>query len=316
MSATVADLAARSSAAAASSQASRYVLKSSSDLTPAVAAAVVGYRYKEAVGKGFRKITGRRTLNFLPDRSSIVCQPNSAALPSLSLSQSPYGLNPIQHIITSKESPSMNISSTSTSLFKFQDGESSYNLPKLPRRASIKPAKAYKSFHSPVLAEKPEWWWRTLACVPYLIALQISAAGYYIQPLLEHYGCFENLIFFVPGAITRLPMWFTLLYCFFAYGGIVKNKECPHFFRFHLMMGLLLETSLQIVWFISNFFPLIHYKGRLGMYYWAGVGFAYILVLLQCVRCALAGGYAHVPFISENAYIHTQFNIGGLQRPW
>ncbi|CAI0549873.1 unnamed protein product [Linum tenue] len=315
MSATVADLVACSSAAAsASGQASRYVLKSSSQhLAPA---AVVSYRYKEAVGKGFSKITGCRTRNFLPDRSSIAFQPNSAALPSLSLSQRSNGPNQIQHISTSKESPFMHISSTSTSLFKDEDGESSYNLPKLPRRASIKPAKAYKCFNSPALAEKPEWWWRTLACIPYLIALQISAAGYYIQPLLEHYGCFENLIFFVPGAITRLPMWFTLLYCFFAYGGIVKNKEWPHFFRFHLMMGLLLETSLQIVWATSNFFPLIHQEGRLGMYYWAGVGFAYILILVQCVRCALAGGYAHVPFISENAYIHTRFNIGGLQRPW
>ncbi|XP_022762495.1 protein TIC 20-I, chloroplastic-like [Durio zibethinus] len=36
-----------------------------------------------------------------------------------------------------------------------------------------------------VRTEKPEWWWRTLACVPYLIALQISDAGYFIQPYLE-----------------------------------------------------------------------------------------------------------------------------------
>ncbi|XVF44448.1 hypothetical protein PTKIN_Ptkin02bG0120900 [Pterospermum kingtungense] len=187
------------------------------------------------------------------------------------------------------------------------------------QRGLISP-RAYKDdifkFRYPVITEKPDWWWRTLACVPYLIALQISDTGYFLQPFLEHYEIFENLIFFVPGAIRRLPPWFSMIYCYFGYIGIVKNKDWPHFIRFHLMMGMLLETALQLIWYTSNFFPLVHYNGRFGMHFWAGIGFFYIFALLECVRCALAGKYAHIPFVSDAAYIHTLFNIGSFQRPF
>ncbi|KAK8665560.1 hypothetical protein V6N13_005726 [Hibiscus sabdariffa] len=171
-------------------------------------------------------------------------------------------------------------------------------------------------FHYPVITEKPEWWWRTLACIPYLIALQISDAGYFLQPFLEHYEMFENLVYFVPGAIKRFPPWFSMIYCYFGYIGIVKNKDWPHFIRFHLMMGMLLETGLQLVWYTGKFFPLIHYNGMFGMHFWAGIGFCFISALLGCVRCALGGKYAHIPFVSDAAYIHTLFNIGSFQRPF
>ncbi|KAH7576870.1 hypothetical protein JRO89_XS01G0168000 [Xanthoceras sorbifolium] len=125
------------------------------------------------------------------------------------------------------------------------------------RQRSLVPVRAAAkdtfSFRIPAIKEKPEWWWRTLACVPYLIALQISDVGYYLQPFSQHYELFENLIFYVPGAITRLPSWFTLMYCFLAYCWVVKNKEWPLFFRFHLMMGMLLETGMQICWYTSIF---------------------------------------------------------------
>ncbi|MBA0630899.1 hypothetical protein Godav_002951 [Gossypium davidsonii] len=191
----------------------------------------------------------------------------------------------------------------------------------LPLRSrSLSLPRAYKDdvfkFRYPVITEKPEWWLRTLACVPYLIALQISDAGYFLHPFLEHYEMFENLIYFVPGAIKRLPPWFSMIYCYFGYIGIVKNKDWSHYIRFHLMMGMLLETALQLIWYTSNFLPLIHYNGCFGMHYWAGIGFGYILVLFECVRCALGGRYAHIPFISDAAYIHTVFNVGGFQRPF
>ncbi|XP_021278503.1 protein TIC 20-IV, chloroplastic-like [Herrania umbratica] len=170
-------------------------------------------------------------------------------------------------------------------------------------------------FNYPVITEKPDWWWRTLACVPYLIALQISSAGYFIQPLAEHYDIFESFVYFVPGAIRRLHPWFSKIYSYIGIG-IVKDKDWPHFFRFHLMMGMLLETALQLIWYTGNVFPLIHYNGRFGMYFWAGIGFFYILTLLICVRSALGGKYAHIPFVSDAAYIHTRFNIVSFQRPF
>ncbi|XP_031373923.1 protein TIC 20-IV, chloroplastic-like [Punica granatum] len=162
----------------------------------------------------------------------------------------------------------------------------------------------------PEVTKKPEWWWRTLACVPYLMALQLSDAAFFFQPLMERYEQFEFLSYYIPGAIRRLPSWFLMVYCFALYVGVVRNKQWPHFFRYHVMMGLLLENVLQIVWHVSNFMPLINYQGTFGMQYWAMVGFTYIILLLECVRSALAGMYVSIPFISDAAYLHTPYTRG------
>ncbi|CAH2071804.1 unnamed protein product [Thlaspi arvense] len=187
------------------------------------------------------------------------------------------------------------------------------------RRPVVEPARAAKDdffkIRLPKIAERPEWWWRTLACVPYLISLQISDVGFYVQPFLERHDAIGDMIYFIPGAINRWPSWFFMAYCYLGYMWVVKNRELPHFLRFHMMMGMLLETALQIIWCTSNFFPLIHFKGRLGMYYWMAIGFTYICLLLECIRCSLAGIYAQIPFITDAAAIHTLFNLGGFSRP-
>ncbi|KAJ6379194.1 hypothetical protein OIU76_015916 [Salix suchowensis] len=48
----------------------------------------------------------------------------------------------------------------------------------------------------------------------------------------------------------------------------------------------------------------------------SGIFLSYITILLQCVRFALAGDYAHLSFVSDAAYVHTLFNIGGYHRPF
>ncbi|XP_039047715.1 protein TIC 20-IV, chloroplastic-like [Hibiscus syriacus] len=202
------------------------------------------------------------------------------------------------------------ILASSMQILDENEGDLCHKVNVLPRRQrSLLTTRAYKDdifkFRYPVIPEKPEWWWRTLACIPYLIALQISDTGYFLQPFLEQHEILENLIYFVPGAIKRFPPWFSMIYCYFGYIGIVKNKDCPHFIRFHLMMGMLLETGLQLVWYTSNFFPLIHYNGMFGMYFWAGIGFSFIFALLECVKCALGGKYAHIPFVSDAAYTYS-----------
>ncbi|PON81935.1 Chloroplast protein import component [Trema orientale] len=164
--------------------------------------------------------------------------------------------------------------------------------------------------------EKPAWWWRTLACLPYLISLQISEAGFLVQPFLEHHEFFEDLIFYIPGVAKRWPSWFIMVYVFLLYMGVVQNDSWPHFFRYHLMTAMLLETALQVLMVSSNFLPLIHYKGTFGMYYWLAVGFVYICILLEGIRCALAGKNVKIPFISEAALIHTRLRVGGFHRPF
>ncbi|KAJ8748299.1 hypothetical protein K2173_001718 [Erythroxylum novogranatense] len=295
-----------------------YALKRSHPLSPTLVASVAPRRCRDIIGERGSKILVLHKP--LPNISSIKSNSNWLSSPKLSLCASFHGLHQQLHAFSSKGKPFSHLFSTSASLLGGQDGLPSM-CPISPRKQRLlDPSRAckndYFSFRCPVITEKPEWWWRTLACIPYLIALQLSDAGYYLQPFLGHYNWLEDLIFYVPGAISRLPVWFSMLYIYFAYIGIVKNKEWPHYFRFHLMMGMLLETALQIVWYTSNFMPLIHYNGRFGMHYWAGIGLAYIVILLQCIGCALAGGYAHFPFVSDAAYIHTLFNIGGYQRPF
>ncbi|XP_050204481.1 protein TIC 20-IV, chloroplastic isoform X2 [Mercurialis annua] len=264
--------------------AARHALRKDSLLAPAAVLAVAAYRYKDVIA----------------DRSS-------------------HGsLKPVR-VSCSKEKKFSHLSTASISLFG-DENDLLHGVPRLPtRRRSPELSRAYKSdffrLPLPVIAEKPEWWWRTLASLPYLFALYMSDTGNFIQPFLEHYDYF-GLVYFVPGAVSRLPTYFPMFYYTIALFLIVKNNKVPHFFRFHLMMGMLLETALQVVWYTSNFFPIIHFNGTLGMYYWAGVGFAYMLMLLQCVRCALAGAYAQIPFISDAALVHTLFNIGGFQRPF
>lgn len=254
-------------------------------------------------------------------KTSLLHSGNSlVTLPRQSSSTSSQGADKELCLRVSAVKPLKHLAATSSTFLVCDQGLSCTN-PLLPRQhGSSVLVRAYKDnffkFRIPLITAKPEWWWRTLSCVPYLIALQISDTGYYIQPFLERHEILEDLVFFVPGAIRRLPIFFPMFYCYFAYIWIVKNKDLPHFFRFHMMMGLLLETAMQIIWYTSNFFPLIHYSGKFGVYYWAAMGFAYIFVLLECVRCALGGMYSHIPLVSEAAFIHTLFNMGGFQRPF
>ncbi|WJX69201.1 hypothetical protein P8452_53482 [Trifolium repens] len=212
------------------------------------------------------------------------------------------------------------LTAVSSPLSTDNHGPLSLSVPKSRRTGSSTRPQAYiyhwSGFRIPANAEKPEWWWRTLSCVPYLIALQMSATGYYLEPLLDKFKLFENVIFYIPGAVNRLPTWFPILYCYLAIVVVVKNKDFPLIFRFHLMMGMLLEIALQIVWVVSNFMPLIHFKGTLGMYYWAAVGLTYIIITMHSIRCALLGTFSNIPVISESAFLHSLFSLGGFQRPF
>nr|AFK44630.1 unknown [Lotus japonicus] len=174
----------------------------------------------------------------------------------------------------------------------------------------------WSGFRIPANSEKPEWWWRTLSCIPYLIALQMSATGFYLEPLLDKSRIFRSLLFYIPGVYNRLPQWFPMLYCYLAIVIVVKNEDFPILFRFHVMMGMLLEIAMQIVWVTSNFMPLIHFKGTLGMYYWAGVAVAYIVMMMHCIRCAFLGTFVKIPLFSESAFLHFLFSLGGFQRPF
>lgn len=222
-------------------------------------------------------------------------------------------------LISGKSFPQ--VTAVSSPLFKGDEVGLSLTIPTVSRRREsliCRQAYIYHSsgFRIPANAEKPEWWWRTLACIPYLISLKMSDTGFYIQPFVENFKCFEDLVYYIPGAVNRLPSWFPMIYCYLAIVVVVKNKEWPLFFRFHVMMGILLEIALQVIWYSSNFMPLVHFNGMFGMYYWAGVALAYVLIMMKCIRCALLGTFVKIPLVSESAFLHSLFHLGGFQRPF
>lgn len=210
--------------------------------------------------------------------------------------------------------PLSHLSAASTPLLSGDQGGLSHTLPMLPRRPrSPTPLRASKdvpySFRYPPMTKKPQWWWRTLACLPYLMPLHetwmYAETAYHLHPFLED---FEFVTYPFLEFIGRLPSWSLMAYFFIAYLGVVRKKEWPHFFRFHVVMGMLLEIALQVIGTISRWMPLAVYWGKVGMHFWTAVAFGYLFTVLECIRCALAGMYADIPFVCDAAYIQIPYD--------
>lgn len=174
-----------------------------------------------------------------------------------------------------------------------------------PRAADDVPA--YQGYAP--MTKKPRWWWRTLACLPYLMPFHecwINAeTAYNIHPFLED---LEEWLFPFFEALVQLPEWFFYAYFFMSYLGVVRNNKWPHFFRFHTITAILLEIVLSINGTIfDKFLPKGIFWGKIGMHYWLFVSFAFFFTVLQCMRCALRGEYADVPFISDAAYMQIPY---------
>ncbi|KAH6791411.1 translocon at the inner envelope membrane of chloroplasts 20 [Perilla frutescens var. frutescens] len=206
------------------------------------------------------------------------------------------------------------LSAASSPLVHGEHGSLFQTLPKLPKRhrGPLSPRASKDvpySYRYPAMTEKPKWWWRTLACLPYLMPLHetwmYAETAYHLHPFLED---FEFLTYPFLGALGRLPSWFLMAYFFVAYLGVVRRKEWPHFFRFHVVMGMLLEIALQVIGTVSRWMPLSVYWGKIGMHFWTAMAFAYLFTVLECIRCALAGMYADIPFVCDAAYIQIPYD--------
>ncbi|KAM7496969.1 hypothetical protein LguiA_021383 [Lonicera macranthoides] len=174
-------------------------------------------------------------------------------------------------------------------------------------RRSYKPPKAILKFFgikNVPMTRKPRFWWRILACVPYLMPLHetwmYAKTAYHLHPFLED---FKYLTYPFLRTIGRLPGWFLMAYFFCAYLGVVRRKAWPHFFRYHVVMGMLLEISLQVTGTISRWMPKALYWGKIGMHLWTALAFGFLFTVLECMRCAIIGYYADVPFMADAAYI-------------
>nr|XP_007135703.1 hypothetical protein PHAVU_010G151100g [Phaseolus vulgaris]ESW07697.1 hypothetical protein PHAVU_010G151100g [Phaseolus vulgaris] len=192
--------------------------------------------------------------------------------------------------------PSLRLSEGQNLLFR--------SFPALPqlRKSNMVPRASSKdvptSFRYPPMTKKPQWWWRSLTWM-------YAETAYNLHPFLE---CFEFYTYPFLMAIGSLPSWFLMAYFFVAYLGIVRRKEWPHFFRFHVVMGMLLEIALQVIGTVSRWMPLSLYWGKFGMHFWTAVSFGYLFTVLESIRCALVGMYADIPFICDAAYIQIPYD--------
>lgn len=166
------------------------------------------------------------------------------------------------------------------------------------------------NFRYPPMKKKPKWWWRTLSCLPYLIPLHetwtYAETAYSLHPFLEY---FQYYTYPFLSVIDKLPAWFLISYFSVLYAGIVRRKEWPHFFKFHVMMGILLEMARQVLGTVSRWMPLSLYWGKFGMHFWTAVSLGYLFTVLECIRCALVGMYADVPFFCDAAYMHISYDV-------
>jgi Tic20 family protein import component len=173
-------------------------------------------------------------------------------------------------------------------------------------RAAAEDVPSFKGFAP--MQEKPKFWWRILACVPYLMPLSetwmYAETAYSLHAFLEDYE-FCTYPFLI--LIGSLPSWFLLAYFFGAYLGVVRNNRWPHFLRFHVVTGMLLEIIVQVIGTVNDWVPQALYWGKFGAHYWLAISFAFLFIVIDCIRCALSGMYADVPFLSDASYMQIPY---------
>jgi len=112
-----------------------------------------------------------------------------------------------------------------------------------PKTGSDVPA--FKGF--PPMQTRPAWYWRIVAVIPYFLPLfegwLYSESAITVYAPLFHY---KVLCSPIVNVFAILPSWFLLAYFLAAYLGVVRNNRWPHFLRFHVVMGMLMEIILQV----------------------------------------------------------------------
>ncbi|PUZ72545.1 hypothetical protein GQ55_2G402400 [Panicum hallii var. hallii] len=177
-----------------------------------------------------------------------------------------------------------------------------------PRSVSCQ-ASSLASFSYPELTSKPRWWWRTLACVPYLLPLHNMWSYADVIYQLHTYLQGFSLLYTFIDTMTLCPGWLFLVIFMTVYFFVVRRKWSPHFLRFHVILAILLDTGSQAVATMCTWMPSIVYQGKPMQYFWMSIAFIQIFTVLECMRCALCGMYPNVPFISHTAFIHSDLNL-------
>ncbi|KAL9263634.1 TIC 20-I, chloroplastic-like protein [Drosera capensis] len=207
--------------------------------------------------------------------------------------------------------PSLRVSAAST---RFLSNEpSSYHVinPLQPKRKTPSTVVQFfkLKFKYPPMTKKPEWYWRFLAALPYLIPIhetwQHAETAYHLFPFLE---TFELLTMPFYRSLQRFPTFTFYVYFICAYIFIVRGTILPHFLRFHVLMGMLVSITIHIFGEIWKSLPISLYWGKVGAHFWTAVAFGHLLTCLVCLGCALNGKYADVPGLADAAYMQMSYD--------
>ncbi|KAI8532492.1 hypothetical protein RHMOL_Rhmol11G0219100 [Rhododendron molle] len=165
--------------------------------------------------------------------------------------------------------------------------------------------------------EKVMWWWRILACIPYLVSLRDTSK--YWEAACGLYPFLEQFKFLTSGfyrVFDKLPRWFVMLYFVAAYFGVVRRKELPHFLRFNTVMSMLLDNAFQITEVVISFLPFAFYGSTTGcqhfwiafgvLNFWIALGAVYVLMVLVCMGSSIIGTYVEIPALSKTALSHLE----------
>ncbi|WOL18087.1 hypothetical protein Cni_G26880 [Canna indica] len=209
----------------------------------------------------------------------------------------------------------LQFSQVSSSFLSWQHNDA-LKLPSLARiektraRGTVMSAATKSLLTYPPMTSKPKWWWRTLACTPYLLPLHLTwlhaNSAYHLEPLLQNWDFLVNPFL---DTIALMPNWMMMVLVFSAYYLVVRRKEWPHFLRFHVILAMLLENGYQAIAIACTWLPNTLYRGKLGVNFWLAVTFAQLYTVMACMKCALDGKYADVPFVSDTAYIHSDLKM-------
>jgi len=182
--------------------------------------------------------------------------------------------------------------------------------PILPRRGP-RPPRVLKDVISSAKSQpvkKPKWWWRTLACLPYLMNFYDHRCWAYayptknVSPFLKAWESYTFPLFF---AICHLPNFIISGYAILCYFGIVRNRWWPRFLRLHVMTSVLIGSALQIIGIIGGWCPTWFFPPQ----FWFAANIVFLVTELYCMVCALRGMGPDVPFVSDAAYLHTDLSL-------
>ncbi|GAQ81102.1 hypothetical protein KFL_000710070 [Klebsormidium nitens] len=154
----------------------------------------------------------------------------------------------------------------------------------------------------PTMMEKPFFFWRILAILPYLPSifegtLSIAYSGKFGAEAMDAVTPIATVLeWYSKIPIIPMAVFFLLFFT------IIQNTKMPHFVRWHTLQSVLCEIVLTIRVFVQQILPPTYIIATFTetMFY---LGFFVWFCSMYSALHAAFGLYADIPFLSDAVYI-------------